>query len=253
MKRTNQKYTIDEVRGIISSMKGELLTNKYVDNKQVLSVKCLKCRAIWNPRLHDILRGYWCPSCAGVKRLTISDAHLEAEKNGGKCISKKYINNRTKMKWQCKHGHIWEAKLNHIRNHNSWCPECKRRNKSQRILQGIIEAIFCNYTVESNFTEFGWLYNPKTKRKQEIDIWVPNIKLAIEYDGEQHFVPMRFGTKSEMMKRLDRIRARDKRKNLLMKRHKNDVNHFIRINYTERLTYENIKNILIERGVLIEE
>ena len=41
----------------------------------------------------------------------------------GKLLSEKYINAITKLKWQCKESHIWEARPNDIKK-GSWCPYC---------------------------------------------------------------------------------------------------------------------------------
>jgi hypothetical protein len=51
---------------------------------------------------------------------------------GGACLSKKYINATTKLKWKCKLGHIWLADGNHVRN-RTWCPICGReKNRLSR-------------------------------------------------------------------------------------------------------------------------
>jgi hypothetical protein len=42
---------------------------------------------------------------------------------GGRCLSNKYINNATKLRWECKKGHIWIAKSGNIKN-GKWCPKC---------------------------------------------------------------------------------------------------------------------------------
>ncbi len=49
-----------------------------------------------------------------------------AESRGGKCFSKKYINNRTKLKWKCKEGHIWEATPSNIKR-GQWCRVCSMK------------------------------------------------------------------------------------------------------------------------------
>ena len=57
------------------------------------------------------------------KKLTIEEMYCLAESRGGKCLSSEYVNARTKLKWQCKKGHIWDAiPSNVIKGH--WCPEC---------------------------------------------------------------------------------------------------------------------------------
>jgi hypothetical protein len=45
-----------------------------------------------------------------------------AAEHGGKCLSNEYVNNCTRLEWQCTEGHRWQAKPNDIRR--SWCPYC---------------------------------------------------------------------------------------------------------------------------------
>ena len=56
-----------------------------------------------------------------------------AAKRGGKCLSEEYINNHTKLEFQCSEGHIWKTKPASIIN-NKWCPTCvyKARGEKQR-------------------------------------------------------------------------------------------------------------------------
>ncbi|MFH1788462.1 MAG: hypothetical protein ABH834_03685 [Candidatus Altiarchaeota archaeon] len=56
-------------------------------------------------------------------KLTIGDMQAIAKERGGKCLSKEYINNHTKLSWQCKKGHVWGAIPNSIKL-GHWCPEC---------------------------------------------------------------------------------------------------------------------------------
>ncbi len=53
-----------------------------------------------------------------------------AKEQGGKCLSKKYLGNKTKLKWQCKLGHIWEAVPSSVKR-GSWCPECGIKKRSE--------------------------------------------------------------------------------------------------------------------------
>jgi Zn finger protein HypA/HybF involved in hydrogenase expression len=48
---------------------------------------------------------------------------------GGNCLSKEYIDAKTKLEWQCKAGHSWFATPNHIKN-GTWCPTCSQKNVS---------------------------------------------------------------------------------------------------------------------------
>jgi len=78
----------------------------------------------------SIQQGSWCPDCAvdesrkrtRVKK-TIEDMHRLAKKRRGKCLSTEYVNSKTKLKWQCSEGDIWEAVPGNIQQ-GTWCPVC---------------------------------------------------------------------------------------------------------------------------------
>ena len=54
--------------------------------------------------------------------------HRIAKERGGRCLSNKYINVHTKLKWKCAEGHQWEAQPSHIKT-GTWCPYCNRNVK----------------------------------------------------------------------------------------------------------------------------
>jgi hypothetical protein len=61
-------------------------------------------------------------------KITIQDIHALAKKQGGKCLSKKYIGNAAKLKWQCADGHTWEASAAYIKT-GYWCTICRNEKK----------------------------------------------------------------------------------------------------------------------------
>ena len=101
--------------------------------------------------------------------------------------------------------------------------------------------MFPSYNICNNYREFGWL---KDKIGMEIDIWVPHLKLAIEYDGQQHFFPVRFGgiSQERAEDNFKSQKKRDRKKNRLIKAHPEEVNYFIRFKYDEPLDKEYIMN-----------
>ena len=63
-----------------------------------------------------------------ITKYSIQDMHNLANKYGGKCLSEKYINANTKLKWQCQKGHIWESTPSSVRR-GHWCLECSGSKK----------------------------------------------------------------------------------------------------------------------------
>ena len=50
-----------------------------------------------------------------------------AMERGGKLISSVYINSDTKLEWECKEGHRWFQKPDHIKNSGTWCKRCSMK------------------------------------------------------------------------------------------------------------------------------
>lgn len=103
-----RKLTIEEMQVLAENKEGRCLSIKYVNSKTNLLWECSQGHQ-WDARPADVRQGHWCPHCSGTARLTIDDMYQLAEERGGKCLSAEYINNRTKLLWECFHGHQWEA------------------------------------------------------------------------------------------------------------------------------------------------
>ena len=82
----------------------------------------------------------------------------------------------------------------------------------------------------------------------ELDIYIPKLKLAIEYDGEQHFKPVRFNTASwEFAKQKYILQTqRDKLKNELIKNNSFHVSNFIRFSCKDSINRDYIVKRIYE-------
>lgn len=63
------------------------------------------------------------------KKHSIYELNQLALSRGGRCLSSNYKGLKSKLKWECKYGHIWEASPNSIIHLKSWCPECAGNKK----------------------------------------------------------------------------------------------------------------------------
>ncbi len=120
-----RKITIKDMQKLAECKEGKCLSEKYINAHAKLKWQCKEGHN-WEATSHLIKRGKWCPYCAGNARLTIEEMQKIAENREGKCLSEEYINTLTKLKWQCKEEHIWEARANDIKR-GSWCPICARK------------------------------------------------------------------------------------------------------------------------------
>jgi hypothetical protein len=123
-KRAEKKrLAIDKMQKIAGKRGGKCLSDKYIDIDNKLKWECAKGH-IWEATPNNVKNNKsWCQKCAGLEKLTIQEMHQLAESHRGKCLSKTYVNNKTKLKWECQYGHQWEAIPNSIKN-GKWCPVC---------------------------------------------------------------------------------------------------------------------------------
>lgn len=116
------RLTIEKMQGVAKKYGGVCLSSEYKNLRTKLLWQCKEGHE-WHAVPHHVNRGHWCPTCAGVEPLTLEDMKKIAIERGGRCLSKKYVNNRTLLIWECKGGHQWKAQPSNIKLGN-WCKTC---------------------------------------------------------------------------------------------------------------------------------
>lgn len=148
----------------------------------------------------------------------------------------KFVNSITKINMYCRKCDSWSEQTPHSHLEGRGCPRCKN-SKLEETVGRELDKINLDYIPQKTFD---WL---KYKKKQYLDFYLPKYNIAIECQGEQHFMPIDFSNahnhKSAMSK-YELNCLRDKNKFNLCKNH--DIRVFY-INYDENVT-ERIKEIL---------
>jgi len=155
--------------------------------------KCLdlNCEYIWDATPKNVIHAKHptgCPKCAGNQPFDnqIIDCLL-VSKNIERLDD--YTRSITPIRFRClKCNYIWKTKPGHIINENSGCPVCNTPGLNEKLM---IETIFqsqIEYILQLNLKIFD-----KENPPYKLDMFISSIKLAIEYNGEQHYRPARFG------------------------------------------------------------
>jgi hypothetical protein len=165
------------------SLGGECLSNEYIRAKDKLQWKC-KRGHIWPATFDNIVNNSkWCPYCAGKAPLTLTFIKQFANKKGGRCLAAIFSTGRDMAKWQCEKGHIFCARIQHILNDGSWCPEC-RNSTSENICRKVFEIFFdCPFKK----CRPNWLKSVKNGRL-ELDGYNETLSIAFEYQGPHHYI-----------------------------------------------------------------
>lgn len=239
----SNRLTIEDCQQTAKEKGGYCLNKKYTTNREKLKWKCKK-NHIWEATYMNIRKNSWCPYCSNRAGVTIQACINVAKEKDGYCLSSKYTRCGDEYEWKCHKNHIWKASLNSIKG-GSWCPLCK--TKTQARIFSIIKNMFPLLEVKNNYKGFDWFLSEKGNRL-EIDIFVAGIKLAIEYDGEQHFLPVKFNNYSDekAKKNLENQIIRDKIKNQQISEHPEDVKCFIRFNYKEKTTEDYVRDKVLK-------
>ena len=114
--------TLDDMRRIAKTHGGECLSTRYVNTNTVMKFRCKKGHE-FETKAVNVGQGHWCPKCGGTQRRTLADMREAARARGGRCVSNRYYNLRTKLTWECARGHRWDALPGHVIK-GSWCPQC---------------------------------------------------------------------------------------------------------------------------------
>ncbi len=167
-------YTLQEMQQIAQARCGECLSSHYDYRK--MKWKC-SCMFIWDAEPRSIRQGHWCPRCGGNAKGNIKEMQRLAKQKGGRCISERYVNSHTKLRWKCADGHTWEARPTSIKNANTWCPRCVRFIKEEQ----------CRFVLDK-MTGERFVKTRQILNGLELDGYCEELNAAFEYQGEQHFV-----------------------------------------------------------------
>jgi len=133
------RHTLEEVDLFAKRLGGRCLSSAYTDLKRKLLWECALNHR-WKDNFGVIKKGKWCPQCANRKKrrgkrgtfLTLDHMHKTAALRGGKCLSKRYSNSRTKLLWECAKGHQWRSRPVTVRK-GHWCPRCAAKANRAKV------------------------------------------------------------------------------------------------------------------------
>jgi len=192
--------TLKDCKKWACNKQGQCLSIAYSCYK--MSWQCSK-KHIWVAPPHRVKLGAWCPQCSGNARLTIAKIKQLAERNGGKCLSKKCINSKSLLSFKCQDGHTWWTTAGSISN-GRWCPTCVSSIGEEK----------CRFILES-LTNHKFIRTRKALGNGwELDGFCKKINLAFEYQGIQHYKRVK---KWQTSKQFCELQQRDKDKTKLCK------------------------------------
>lgn len=149
--------------------------------------KCSKGHSYEMTVYKKLSRAASCPVCSGHKTVPgINDfatcypeiaKEWHPNKNGDLLPSQVSKKNGRKVWWICQYGHEWQATIRDRVTDKTGCPKCRAR----RLTSFSEQAIY--YYVKQLYPDTINRYKEIFDNGMELDIFVPSIRVGIEFDG----------------------------------------------------------------------
>lgn len=160
---------------------------KYNGNRVKICIKCTK-HGLFYQSPHEHLSGCGCPKCGlerriGLQTYTQEDFIKKANQVHSNIYDYnlvKYIGNKKKVIIVCnKHGKFLQTPADHLQGVG--CPKCNL-SKGEKCINKILTNNNIRFQPQKKFI------GCKDKRQLPFDFYLPEYNIAIEYDGEQHYL-----------------------------------------------------------------
>jgi hypothetical protein len=188
----NKKKLLDKIK--------ELENEKTTINK---SLRCSKCKNIFCcSKCMNSMKSHY-DNCTGqqtppnyfyagdIDIPKYSYVHIPKQLGGG-IANMKHIINYTNVNAKLVIFHDCKYMLYELNDGCYWLKydkkvdiTCEKQSKGEKTCLNIIKEIYPNNNFEKIRPK--WLINKKTNKPLELDIYCDELKLAIEYNGEQHY------------------------------------------------------------------
>ena len=151
---------------------------------------CPKCNQHYQAPIGNRVNGAACPVCAGkVIVRGINDLESWCKENDRQYILDEWDYEKNsilpsevapfankKIWFVCKQGHSYRSTLANRTSSHTGCPICRRKGTS-------FQEQACLYYMEKHYSDVVNSFHDSWLGKFELDVYLPNEKVAVEYDG----------------------------------------------------------------------
>ena len=166
-----------------------LIIGEYINCDSNIEIKHLICNHIFYQKPYSHLYNNKCPKCHGKNRLTKEILQEKSDIKYGKdeyTILGEYNNNHTPI--LIKHNkcgsEYMQTPNNHLRDRE--CYRCRKNSIGENKIMEYLENRNINYIFNKSLKDCSI-----KNKKLRFDFYLPEYNICIEYDGEQHFKPIK--------------------------------------------------------------
>jgi len=133
---------------------------------------------VWATDYDHIQRGHKCFHCSKQVPKTSKDYAALAQVRGLIWLGPEVETIFTKTWWQCSRGHKWHARYSDVRREQNCCHCAKNISKPEIQLRAAVAQAYPD--------ALGNVRRLLPNKRFELDIYIPSLRKAVEYDGWAH-------------------------------------------------------------------
>jgi hypothetical protein len=172
-----RRQSLKEISDILKADGYELLETEFRNSHQRLRVKC-PVGHDWTVNIMSFKDGIRCWACSSQAPFTVDEVKEKLAVRGYTLLSG-YVNSYTNIEVRCPNGHVRPMLYTNFQM-GYGCGGCPNRSSKKEI--ELREFVRGHYPEVSDGPVTGLLPN----KRFELDIWVPSLRKAIEFDGEYY-------------------------------------------------------------------
>jgi hypothetical protein len=186
------KNQIDKINIFVNSA-NEIHNNKYIYDNIIFNKKTDKIKitckehGIFEQSVSSHLKGIGCSSCSNNKKINYNEfikRSIKIHGNKFEYDKESFISYRKSINIYCKdHGWFKQIPYDHVLSKFA-CHGC-RESYGEIVLSNILDTYNINYIRQYKFD------NCINKRKLPFDFYLPDNNICIEFQGMQHFIPVK--------------------------------------------------------------
>lgn len=184
---TNIKHSYKYVKKYIENEGCHLISKIYKNSRMdKLKMGCNEKHHIFDMTFSNFQQGRRCPKCFNQsKTLSYENVKLYLNEHNYKLLSTEYKNTHSLLNMTCPEHHEFTMTFNNFKYSKRRCPMCspKSTSKGEKDVLDVVKSIYNGTIIENDKTQ---IKNDLTKRSLELDIWLPDVSKAIEYNGEYY-------------------------------------------------------------------
>ncbi len=178
----NKKLSYGKIKIYIEGFGYKLVSKEYKNVKTKLKMICPEGHN-FEMKYNNFQQGQRCPTCFGAKKISFDYVKEYIEGFGYKLVSKEYKNAHIKLKLICTKNHYTQITYGNFQQ-GKRCSECAKylvTSKGEKDVLNFVQSVYDGKIIENDRTQ---IINPFTGRYLELDIWLPELNKAIEYNSE---------------------------------------------------------------------